>query len=531
MTAAVNSKGALVAKWNEQVKVGLVAVIGLALIIVLLFNASNWPWSVSGDVLQVEFGAVNDLRLGAGVQLSGVKVGKVTGIELNAHENKIEVQIRVREGFQRLRQGCRVRIGTIGFVGETYIDIRNGPVGNPPLQPGHLPLVGEDPKSIGDLLEIAAQAVTQATQVAQSAQTLIESNQTSVTEGITEVRELVLQTSTALETVVRNTEKSVGTLNRLASDNDSRLQQIFDRLNRLLEQLEDDAAALSSEAGDITKSVLSLVDRNSETIDAIIGDLQVSSFNFRETSQNLHTDLSTIKSEMSNLIRKSKEVVDAEAPKIDRLLENLAAASEDLDGLRANFAQLLDKVQSGEGSVAALINRPDALNKAQVMMQTADETFVEIRDLFQTFNEKSESLKFPDVAWDYELRYVSLEKHLNNEIAVLLLPAHNQRYRLGFGIREEDVKIELQYGYDFNNHLRGRLGFMRSTAGLGFDLWLLSKKLGVTIEATRLTSGRPELNTELSWRVFPHGHVIIGAENLTDNIRYTAGFRLAAKNW
>ena len=519
------------AKWNEQVKVGLAAVIGLALLLVLLFNASNWPWSVSGDVLLVQFGAVNDLHLGAGVQLSGVKVGKVTGIELKADENIIEVQIRVKDGFRRLRQGCRVRIGTIGFVGETYIDIRNGPVGNPPLQPEDLPLVGEDPKSILDLLEIAEQAVTQATQVTQSANTLIESNHIGVSQGIKEVRELVVNTSTALESVVRNTEKSVETLNRLASDNDSRLQRIFNQINRLLEQVQSDSSALSSDAGEITQSVLSLIDRNSETVDEIIRDLHVSSSKFRETSQTLHADLSALKSEMSNLILKSTEVIDAEAPKIDRLLKSLTVVSEDLVGLRENFAQLLDKVQSGEGSVAALINKPDAHNKAQDVLQAADETIGEIKTLFHTFNEKSESFKFPDVAWDYELRYVNLEKHLHNELAVLLLPAHNKRYRLGFGIRNEDVKFELQFGYDFNDHLRGRLGFMRSTPGLGFDFWLLSKKLGATIEATRLTSGRPELDTELSWKVFPHGHVIIGAENLTDDIRYTAGFRLAAKNW
>ncbi len=531
MTATVSSKGALVARWNEQVKVGFVAVIGLALLIVLLFNASNWPWSVSGDVLRVQFGTVNDLHVGAGVHLSGVKVGRITGIELKADENKIEIQMRVKEAFQRLRQGCRVRIGTIGFVGETYIDIRNGPVGNRLLQLEDLPLIGEDPLSIVDLLEIAEQAVTRATQVAQSTHTLIESNQTGVSEGITEIRELVNQTRKALETVVRNTEKSVATLNRLASDNDSRLQQIFTRLNRLLEQLESDSLALSSDAGDIAQSVLSLIDRNSGTVDEIIDDLHVSSSNFRKTSQKLHTDLSTLKSEMSSLILKSREVVDSEAPKIDRLLENLTAVTDNLDGLRENFAQLLDKVQSGDGSVAALISRPDALNEARSVLQTADETIVEIRDLFQAFNEKSERFKAPDVAWDYELRYVSLEEHLHNELAVLLLPAHNQRFRLGFGVREEDVKFELQYGYDFNDHLRGRLGFMRSTVGVGFDVWLLSKKLGITLEGTRLTGERPELNTELSWRVFPYGHMIIGAENLTDDIRYTVGFRLSAKKW
>lgn len=531
MTAAVSQKGALVAKWNEQVKVGLAAVIGLALLVVLLFNASNWPWSVSGDVLQVQFSAVNDLHLGAGVQLSGVKVGKVTGIELKADKNLIDVQFRVKEGFQRLRQGCRVRIGTIGFVGETYIDIRNGPVGNPPLQPEDLPLVGEDPKSIVDLLDIAEQAVTQAAQVAQSANTLIESNRIGVGEGIREVRELVVQTGAALESVVRNTEKSIETLNRFASDNDARLQQVFNQINRSFEKLESDASALSSDAGAITQSVIGLIDRNSQTVDEIVRDLHVSASNFRETSQTLHTDLAALKSEMSNLILKSEEVIDAEAPKIDRLLKNLTAVSEDLDGLRENFAQLLDKVQTGDGSVAALINTPDTHDKAQDVLQSADETIGEVRELFQTFNEKSESFKFPDVAWDYELRYLNLEERLHNELAVLLLPAHNHRYRFGFGIREEEFKVELQFGYDFNNHLRGRLGFMRSTPGLGFDLWLLSKKLGVTIEAARLTSGRPELETELSWRVFPHGHVIFGAENLIDDVRYTAGFRLAAKNW
>ena len=531
MTATVSSKGQLVGKWNEQVKVGLAAVIGIALLIVLLFNASNWPWSVSGDVFRVQFGAVNDLHVGAGVHLSGVKVGKVTGIELKADENKIEVEMRVKEGFQRLRHGCRVRIGTIGFVGESYIDIRNGPVGSQPLQPEDLPLVGEDPLSIVDLLEIAEQAVTQATQVAQSAQTLIESNQHGVKEVIKEVGELAVQTGTALDTVVKNTEKSVGTLNRIASDNDSRLQQIFNRLNRLLEKLESDSTALSSDAGDITQSVLNLIDRNSDTVDEIIDDLHVSSSNFRKTSQNLHTDISAIKSEMSNLILKSNKVIDAEVPKIDRLLENLTAATNDLDGLRVNFAQLLNKVQSGDGSVAALINKPDALNEAQDVLQTADETIVEIRDLFQAFNDKSRSFKLPDVAWDYELRYLSLEEHLYNEFAVLLLPAHNQRYRLGFGVNEEAVKLELQFGYDFNDYLRGRLGFIHSTVGLGFDAWLFSKKLGITIEGTRLTSGRPKLNSELSWRVFPYGHIIIGAENLTDDIRYTAGLRLAARNW
>jgi hypothetical protein len=99
------------------------------------------------------------------------------------------------------------------------------------------------------------------------------------------------------------------------------------------------------------------------------------------------------------------------------------------------------------------------------------------------------------------------------------------------GIRHEDVKFEFQYNYDFNDHFRARAGFMRSRPGAGLDIWLLSRRLGLTVEGTRLTSRYPELNTELTLKLFPYGHIILGAENLTDEIRYTAGFRIAAKNW
>jgi ABC-type transporter Mla subunit MlaD len=520
-----------VAEWNVQVKVGLVVVIGLVLLAVLLFNATNWPWGAGGDVLRVHFKAVNDLRIGAGVHLSGVQIGRVTGIEIKADENKVEIRMRVQDAFQRLRQGCKVGIGIIGFVGETYIDLTNGPIGDPLLQPTDLPLIGEDPLSILDIFGLAEQAVGQATQATTSARELIQSNQANISEGITEIRQLVNQTSGALDTVVRQTEESISTFRRLALDNDFRFQRTLTRLNRLIEQLESDSLIISSHAGDITQSVLRLINRNSGTVEQIIDDLQVSASNFRGASQQLYEDLTALKSQFSDLITQSQDAIEAETPKVDRLLENLTTATEDLDKLGDNFAQLLDKMEHGEGSIAQLINSPNALNEARDVLQTADKTMGAIRDLTQTVDQKSEKLKLPDLAWDYELRYVSLEERLHNELAFLLLPAYNQRYRFGLGVREGDVKFEFQYGYDFNEYLHARLGFMRSKVGAGFDIWLLSRRLGITVEGTRLTSENPELNTEVSWRFFPYGHIIIGAENLTDDIRYTAGFRLSARNW
>ena len=136
------------------------------------------------------------------------------------------------------------------------------------------------------------------------------------------------------------------------------------------------------------------------------------------------------------------------------------------------------------------------------------------------------------MAWDYELRYLSLEESLHNEFALLLVPSLNQRLRFGFGVRDKDVKFEGQYARDFlDDACAGRIGFMRSRAGLGIDAWLLSRRLGLTLEGFHLTSKTPELNAELAWRFFGNGHLILGAENLTDDIRYTAGIRLIGSNW
>ena len=242
-------------------------------------------------------------------------------------------------------------------------------------------------------------------------------------------------------------------------------------------------------------------------------------------------------SEFSDLIAQSKEVIATETPKVDQLLESLTDATQGLDGLRDNVNQLLHTVQHGEGSIAQLLNEPDALNEMRKTMKTVDETMLGFQDLSRLLDQGSEQIKIPEFGWDYELRYLSLEESLHNELGVLLFPRDRQRYRLGLGTRAEEIKIDFQYGYDFTDNLRGRVGFMRSKVGVGFDVWLLSRRLGISLEGTHLTSKNPELSAEVAWQFFQNGQIIIGAEDLindlfvSDDIRYTAGIRFLSKNW
>ena len=518
--------------WSVQLKVGLVLIIGVAVLIILIVNAANSPWSVSGELLRVNFNNAGDLRVGAKVQLAGVQVGKVTSVDLNQDGTRVEVQMRVKDAFQKLRQGCQVKVGVIGFVGEAYIHLTNGPVGNPNLTLTDLPLTGKDPLDLSELATRGDYIVKQGTQFLESANRFMESNQANISASIVEIRALIEQTNLALTEIVEGTDETVKNLNRIAQENDFRLAQTYKRFDRLMNRLENDALLISSQIGDINRVVLELVNRNSSPVEQLISDLQAGATTFRDMSEQLNRDLDKLTSGLSDLIAQSQEVIATEKPKVDKLLENLTDATQKLDGLHNNLTQLLHKVEHGDGSIAQLLNKPDALDEVRNTVKTVAETMLAFQDLSQTLDQRLEEFKIPEFGWDYELRYLSFEENLHNELGVLLFTSGNQRFRLGLGTRAEEIKVDFQYGYDFTDNLHARAGFMRSKVGLGFDVWMLSRKLGITIEGTHLTSKNPELGAEVAWRFLPYGQIIIGAEDLTSgDIRYTAGLRFTSKNW
>jgi phospholipid/cholesterol/gamma-HCH transport system substrate-binding protein len=517
--------------WNTETKVGLVVFIGLAFLGILLMTATDSPWTTGGDNLSVYFNHVSDLRVGARVQLSGVPIGKVTDIKLIKAENKVEVKMSIKDAFEWLKEGCELRIDTIGFVGEAYVAMANGPVTARLLTPIDLPLAGKDTLRMSDIFDQTLNSITKATQLIDSANKFMQENQTNVSEGITEIRNLTNRTTQALERVASRTEETLTTFNRITVENDLRFQQTLRQVNRLIGELENDAQVLTSYAGDITRTVYDLVHRNVAPAEETISNMRASSSELRQVVAQLRRDFNVLNNELSALISESRNIIDTERPKVDQILGNLASSTERLDKLQNNLNEFLEKVQYGDGSVAQLVNNPDVFNEARMTLNAVNDTMTSFRELSQTLDQKSDQLKLPSRAWDYELRYLGRDKSLHTEIAFLLLPTVNQRYRFGLGVRHEDVKFEFQYNYDFNDHFRARAGFMRSRPGAGFDIWLLSRRLGLTVEGTRLTSRYPELNTELTFKLLPYGHIVIGAENLTNEIRYTAGFRIAARNW
>ena len=518
--------------WNTSAKVGLMVVVAIILLAILLINSSNWPWSARGDELTFKFRNVNGLYVGSGVYLSGVTIGRVTNIELKPETDTVQIRASVKNAYRWLRKGCDARISMSGFVGETYITINNGDIGNPSLQPSDLPIIGIDPVNPLELLEQTSSGLSKAIDLTSSANELLQSSQEEIQQGVKETRALVALTSRTLEKFNENMDKTVDTFMKLTSEYDTRFEKTLTNVNELLIQFGNETSILSSQISDIGRSLMKSIDQNSPKVNTILTDIQQSASDFRKFSTEFQKATKAITSETSELISKSGSFIDKSSSEITPVLDKLQTAATTFITLEKNITQLLNTIQHGEGTVAQLLNNPEPFTEVKQTLNSMSEMFTGLKEIYEQTDKQLKGFKFPGLASDIELRYLSLEENLHTELGFSVIPQSKSRYRLGVGIRDEITGFELQYGYNFTDYLKGRFGFIRSKFGAGFDLSLWKRRIGLGIESFGLTSDRPELNAEISLRFYKGAHLLVGVEDWAhQNRRWTTGVRFITSDW
>jgi ABC-type transporter Mla subunit MlaD len=517
--------------WTASVKVGVMVLVGIVFLTILLTNAENWPWATAGDELTFQFRSVNGLYVGAGVYLYGVPIGKVTAIELRPDTDNVHIKAKVKNAFEWLREGCGARISMNGFVGEIYIALDNGPIGNSTLKPANLPIVGKDPVNALELLEQTSAGMTQAIELTTAANAVLQANQEAIQLAIKEIREVVALTGKTIEKLSVDSKDTVQTLTQLALENDRRFQGTLVKVNNLIAQLEGDSLMVSSQISDITRELLRLLNQNSPKLNTIFTDVRATTSEFRQITQDFRSDFDTLAAQVSALVSQSSSAIETGEANIAPILENLKATTASVAALETSVSRFLTTLNEGEGTVAQLLNTPEPLKDVRRTLQNVDEMMSAVTELSEKTEKQLEQFDLPQFGWDYELRYLSLEERLYNELAFSLSRSPDAHYRFGVGVRDEKVRFEFQYAHDVTDFLRARAGFMRSKVGAGLDLWLWSRRFGISVEGVGLTSREPELNAEVALRFFRYGQFLLGAENLTGERRWTTGFRFFGGEW
>lgn len=113
-----------------EVGTGLFVLLGFAALAFLSTQLPGNKLGIAQDAgtyrVTAHFDNVGDLKTGAPVTMSGVKVGRVASVAFDSREYKAVVQIAISKEFDRIPDDSWANIETAGLLGAKYVGIDAG---------------------------------------------------------------------------------------------------------------------------------------------------------------------------------------------------------------------------------------------------------------------------------------------------------------------------------------------------------------------------------------------------------------------
>jgi phospholipid/cholesterol/gamma-HCH transport system substrate-binding protein len=124
-------------KYSLECSVGLFVLVGLLCLGYMTIKLGKMEFfSGDGYTVHAKFASIAGLKVGAGVEISGVPVGKVTGIALSGDYYAL-VSMRLDRRVE-LGDDSIASIKTSGLIGDKYISISRGASATPLADGGEM---------------------------------------------------------------------------------------------------------------------------------------------------------------------------------------------------------------------------------------------------------------------------------------------------------------------------------------------------------------------------------------------------------
>jgi phospholipid/cholesterol/gamma-HCH transport system substrate-binding protein len=296
---------------RRRLKVGLFTAALLALLaFAILVIGKKQGFFVQYSEYRTKFHEVGGLVPGAPVWLSGVVVGSVADVILPADPAKPEitvvfkVQTRVSK---RIRADSRVRLRTLGLLGDRYIDVTSGSESEPVLPPGSI-VPSVEPTNVAEVLQRGGDVVSN-----------------------------VLAISASLRRILDRVDRGEGILGELTTSPESG-PRVIGQLNSVLEQA--DAILRDVRAG---RGILGHMVASRPEDEQMLANFREFVAASKQVAKGLEKDMSRDDSVVAALLRDPQE-----RKRLDETLSRLAEAS-------AAMAQVGEDLVKGKGTLGRLI--------------------------------------------------------------------------------------------------------------------------------------------------------------------------------
>ena len=153
-----------------EMKVGFFMGVGIFLMFLIVFSVGDFSFLREGYETEAVFDFINGVKKSAPIRLAGVNVGEVTDIKIFYDEDlkKTRVALKLKIGKEvNVEKDAAVRINTLGLLGEQYVEITPGTVGEF-LVEGDV-IEGRNPVNVGMQMEMIQEFVETATTIVKDA--------------------------------------------------------------------------------------------------------------------------------------------------------------------------------------------------------------------------------------------------------------------------------------------------------------------------------------------------------------------------
>lgn len=297
-------KRSVSAKWGS-LKVGILLSIAIVIGIWASLSGGGTSLLESKKSFTCYFPNVDGLISGSPVWMAGVEVGNVSHVTfVNLDDwRRVEVRCRVKESaWNMMTTDTYVQLGTIGFLGDKYVDVVPGTPGRPVIAPGST-VKSIAAKDASALFSSGEEAFNKAGGIASEMDTLLA----RVNRG-----EGTLGKIATDKELYRNLNDLSVNLTRLVADLQKNQERIVESLERSSNALKDVSDQVSSNSGTLGKimndpklydnlqattarldSIMTKIDRAEGSIGLLVNDTAMYSqfVNLMARTNNLITDI------------------------------------------------------------------------------------------------------------------------------------------------------------------------------------------------------------------------------------------------
>ncbi|OXM66409.1 MCE family protein [Amycolatopsis vastitatis] len=261
---------------RNPVPIALVGIVVLALGFIAALNSEDLPVIGGGTTYSAEFSEASGLQKDNDVRIAGVKVGKVSDIELDG--TSVKVSFKVKDAWLGDRTNAAIKIKTL--LGQKYLSL--DPQGQGALNPGTA--IPRDrtmaPYDVLDAFRGLSQTVDNidTKQLAQSFDTISQTfantpqDVKGALSGLSKLSDTIASRDQQLSNLLANTREVSQTL----VDRDAEVQKLLNDGNDLLAELakrEDAITALLNGSRELATQLQGLIDDNSKQLDPVLTQL------------------------------------------------------------------------------------------------------------------------------------------------------------------------------------------------------------------------------------------------------------------